>query len=57
MKMRDLDTYQVKSNLIKVENLLGMKFREREMCLEGETVEINQERSWSVRSESQALLI
>ena len=38
--------------LIKVENLLGMKFREREMCLEGETVEINQERSWKVRSES-----
>ena len=40
MKMRELDTYQVKSNLIKVENLLGMKFKGREMCLGGETVEI-----------------
>ena len=29
MNMRDLDTYQVKRNLIKVESLMGMKFRER----------------------------
>ena len=52
MKMRDFDTYQVKSNLIKAENLLGMTFRGREMCLGGETVESNQERSRKVRSES-----
>ena len=44
MNMRDLNTYQVKSNLIKAKNLLGMKFRGREMCLGGETVESNQER-------------
>ena len=44
MKKKDLDTYHVKSNLIKAENLLGTKFRGREMCLGGETVESNQER-------------
>ena len=52
MKMRDLDTYQVKSNLIKAENLLGKKYRGREKCLGGEPVEINRERSRKVRSES-----
>ena len=52
MNMRDLDTYQVKRNLIKVENLLRMKFRERIMYLGGETVESNRERSRKVRSES-----
>ena len=51
MKMRDLDTCQVKSNLNKAENLLGKKFRGREKCLGGEPVEINQERSRKVRSE------
>ena len=29
MKMRDLDTYKVKKNLIKAENLLRKRFRER----------------------------
>ena len=52
MNMRDLDTYQVKRNLIKAENLLGMKFGERKMCLGGETVKSNRERSRKVRSES-----
>ena len=52
MNMRDLDTYQVKRNLIKAKNLLGMKFRERKMCLGGEMVESNRERSRKVRSES-----
>ena len=56
MKMRDLDTYQVKSNLTKAENLLGKRFRGREKCLGGETVEINQERSRKVGSESRAPL-
>ena len=51
MKMRDLDTYQVKKNLIEVENLLGKKFRGSEKCLGGEMVEINRERSRKVRSE------
>ena len=51
MKMRDLDTCQVKSNLNKAENLLGKKYRGREKCLGGEPVEINQERSRKVRSE------
>ena len=36
MNMRDLDTYQVKKNLIKAKNLLGMKFRVRERSLGGE---------------------
>ena len=57
MKMRDLDTYQVKSNLIKAENILGKKLRGREKCLGGETVEINRERSRNVRSESRAPLL
>ena len=57
MEMRDLDTYQVKSNLIKAENLLGKKFKGREKCLGGETVEINRERSRKVRSELQAPLL
>ena len=57
LKMRDLDTYQVKINLIKAENLLGKKFKGREMCLGGETVEINRERSRKVRSKSLAPLI
>ena len=57
MKMRDLDTYQVKSNLIKAENILGKKLRGREKCLGGETVEINRERSRTVRSESRAHLL
>ena len=52
MNMRDLDTYQVKRNFIKVENLLEMKFREIKMCLGGETVENNRKRSRKVRSES-----
>ena len=51
MKMRDLDTFHVKSNLNKVENLLGKKFRGSEKCLGGEMVEINQERSRKVRLE------
>ena len=36
MKMRDLDTYQVKKNLIKVEKSLRKRFRERRECLGGE---------------------
>ena len=52
MKMSNLDTYQVKRNLIKAENLLGRRFGVRKMCLGGETVESNQERSRKVRSES-----
>ena len=52
MNMRDLNTYQVKRNLIKAENLLGMKFRERKMCLGGEMVKSNRERSRKVRFES-----
>ena len=36
MKMRDLDTYQVKKNLIKVEKSLRKRFRERRECLRGE---------------------
>ena len=51
MNMRDLNTYQVKSNLIKAKNHLGMKFRGKEMCLGGETVESNRERSRKVRFE------
>ena len=57
MKMRDLDTYQVKSNLIKAENLLGKKFRGREKCLGGEMVKINQERLRKVSLESRAPLL
>ena len=36
MNMRDLDTYQVKKNLIKAENLFKMKFGVWERSLEGE---------------------
>ena len=45
MKMRDLDTYQVKKNLIKAENLIGMKFRVRKRSLGGEMARTNRERS------------
>ena len=41
MKMSDLDTYQMKRNFIKVENLLRKRFGLRKMCLGGETVESN----------------
>ena len=45
MNMKELDTYQVKKNLIKAENLLGMKFRVRKRSLGGEKARTNQERS------------
>ena len=45
MKMRDLDTYQMKKNLIKAENLLRKRLRERRECLGGEKARTDRERS------------
>ena len=45
MNMRDLDTYQMKKNLIKVENHLEMKFGVWERSLGGEKARTYRERS------------
>ena len=45
MNMRDLDTYQVKKNLIKAENLFEMKFGVWERSLECEKARRDWERS------------
>ena len=44
MKRRDLDTYQVKKDLIKAENLLRKRFRERRECLGGEQARTDRKR-------------
>ena len=45
MNMRDLDTYQMKKNLIKPENLFEIKFGVWERSLEGEKARTDWERS------------
>ena len=52
MKMSDLDTYQMKRNFIKVENLLGMRFGVSEKGLKGEQTRTDGKRSRKVKTES-----
>ena len=44
-----LETYQVRKNLIKLENPLGKRFRVSEKGLGGEKIEVSRERSREMR--------
>ena len=46
-----LETYQVRKNLIKLENPLGKRLRVSEKCLGGEKIEVPRERSREMRFE------
>ena len=46
---KGLETYQVKKNLIKLENPLGKRLRVSEKGLGGEKIEVSRERSREIR--------